>query len=374
MKPVQFPCLTSFRSLVTGVAASALCVVFASSALAQRPETKTELTEAKPEAKKGEERVLEIGKWYPGMEGGLNLTQSSYSDNWSGGDNGSITWAAHANSLAEQQTSAKFNWWNSLKLAYGQTHRQTRATDGGLSWDSPDKSTDLIDLESIGRFTLGSVVDPYVGLRAESQFQDQSDPLGRGLIINPIKVRESAGIARQWINTEEKWWVSRLGLASRQNFRKQFTSSTDAADESTEMQTTNDGGLEFVNDWRTKILENRVSWTSRLGLYQPFFYSEKSKFEDLTPAQLSSAGVDADIADFTMAADAELENIFSTQITKIISVSLYVRWVYDKYENSVKPDIADDGSLLNGDAVNAGIRKAGQFKQTLGIGLTYRFL
>jgi hypothetical protein len=111
-----------------------------------------------------------------------------------------------------------------------------------------------------------------------------------------------------------------------------------------------------------------------LGFYQPFYYSEKSEIEDLSEAQLAAASLDPEIADYTTTVDAEWENIFSTQITKIVSVSLYLRWLYDKYENSVKPDIEDDGTLLNAEAVGAAVRKSGQFKQTLGIGLTYRFI
>jgi len=68
------------------------------------------------------------------------------------------------------------------------------------------------------------------------------------------------------------------------------------------------------------------------------------------------------------------ENIFTSQITKLISVNLYTRWIYDKYDNTVKPIAAMGGGLSNADAVRAAIRTAGQFKETLSIGITYRFL
>jgi hypothetical protein len=50
-----------------------------------------------------------------------------------------------------------------------------------------------------------------------------------------------------------------------------------------------------------------------------------------------------------------------------------VRWVYDKYDNSVKPALDASGNLTDPTGVEAAIRKAGQFKQTLALGLTYRF-
>ncbi len=319
-----------------------------------------------------DERVLEPGKWYPSLESGLNITQSSYSNNWAGGDKGSVVWSWIANGTLENQLDPKVNWYNILKLAYGQTHQQ-RVRAGERYWDRPEKSTDLIDFETIFRFTLGGYVDPFVSGRFESQFHDVSDSLGRGLTLNPVRFKETAGIAKQWINEEERSLLSRLGFTFRQTSRLSFTTA-DPADDSTVRETTNDGGIELINDYKTKILDDRVTWTSKLSFYQPVFYSGKSDLEDVTEDTLQARGVDLDVAKFTTTMDIDWENIFTTQITKLISVNLYVRWLYDKYDNSVKPEIGDNGSMLNAKAVSAAIRKAGQFKETLSIGITYRFL
>jgi hypothetical protein len=87
-----------------------------------------------------------------------------------------------------------------------------------------------------------------------------------------------------------------------------------------------------------------------------------------------AVGFGPDIADYTTTGEIDWENIFTTQITKLISVNLYTRWVYDKYDNSVLPILNEEGKLANVAAVKTAVRKAGQFKQTLGIGITYRFL
>lgn len=318
-------------------------------------------------AEEDKERVLEVGKWYPQLESGINITQSAYSDNWSGGDKGSIVWSWIANGVLENKLSKKTHWLNTLKLAYGQTHQQDVAADGQRNWAPPEKSTDLIDFESLMRFTLGAFVDPYVSGRFESRFQDASDPLGRTLSINPMKFKESAGIAKQFIDEEDRSLLSRLGFTFRQGVRKQFVDEVDPFDDETTSESTNDGGLEMVTDYKAKILEDRVSWTSKLGLYQPIFYSGKDELED-------AIGIDPHIADYSTVGEIDWENIFTTQITKLISVNLYTRWVYDKYDNSVLPVLADDGTLGNEGAVMTAIRKEGQFKQTLGIGITYRFL
>ena len=89
----------------------------------------------------------------------LTLTQNNYSDNWVGGEAGSISWAFNSNWLAERQLNAKINSKSTLKLLFGQTHSQDVETK---NWAKPVKSTDLIDFESVFRFTLETFVDPYI--------------------------------------------------------------------------------------------------------------------------------------------------------------------------------------------------------------------
>jgi hypothetical protein len=319
-----------------------------------------------PFAVAGQEREIETGKWYPTLETGLNLTQSSYTENWSGGDRGSIVWSWILNGALENQLNDWANWDNTLKLAFGHTHRQEVDGNGNRFWDKPEKSTDLIDLESVLRLTLGGFIDPFVAGRFKSQFLDASDPGDRDLRLNPITIKETAGIARQWINEEERNLLSRLGFTLRQNVRKSFLAAP--PDDATETDVSNDGGLELVNDFKTSILNERVTWSSRLGFYQPVFYSGKDELEDAGEEDL------IEISDFTTTIDIDWENIFTTQITEMLSVNLYTLWVYDKYDNSVLPIRDEGGSLSNSDKVRAAVRKAGQFKQTLAIGITYRFL
>jgi len=321
-------------------------------------------------AAEGEQRVLELGKYYKSAETGLNVTQSAYSDNWRGGDRGSLVWTWNFNGSLESQLNAKTNWLSQLKLAFGQTHQQS-GQPGARNWDKPEKSTDLVDLESILRFTLGGYVDPFVSGRLESQFLDASDAHGRNLFLNPLQFKESAGIARQFIGEEERSLLSRLGFTLRQSRRSVYTDTddSDGLADGTSSEGTTDGGLEFITDYKTRILEEKVAWTAKLGFYQPLFFSGKS---DLEAAELAAAGLDPDLADFSTALDIDWENIFSAAITKHLAVNLYLRWAYDRYDNSVKPELGEAGELLNAEAVGAAVRKAGQFKQTLSLGFNYR--
>ena len=321
-----------------------------------------------------EEKKKELvpGKWYPTLETGFTLTQSTFSDNWSGGDKGSVVWTAILNGSLENQLKKEVNWSNQLKLAFGQTHQQKIDAMGERHWQRPEKSTDLVDFETIFRFTLGGFVDPYASGRFESQFQDASDPMGRTLTLNPMTFKESGGIARKFIDEEERGMLSRLGFTFRENRRRLFDNP--APDKATSAKMTTDGGLEWITDYNAKILNKRVTWTSKFTAYKALFYSYKDDFEGLTPAQLESAGLSSDIVDYPKAIDLDWENIFTTQITKIIAVNLYIRWVYDKYDNSVPPKLDANGDLVNAGDIKAAIRKAGQFKQTMSIALTYRIL
>jgi hypothetical protein len=126
-----------------------------------------------------------------------------------------------------------------------------------------------------------------------------------------------------------------------------------------------------VTDFRTKTLENKVVWTSKLTVYKPLEYSFRGDLEDVDK---ESNGLSSDIAEYPLAVDVNWENIVSAEIAKWLNVNLYVMFVYDKYDNSVVPEVDGSGNLTNPGAVQAAVRKAGQFKQTLGIGLTYKFL
>jgi len=248
-----------------------------------------------------EKKVLEPGKWYPSLEGGIQLTQSSYSDNWSGGDKGSMVWAAIVQGQLENQLRPWVNSRSVLKLAFGQTHQQRANASGKRHWEQPDKSSDLIDFETIARFTLGGFVDPFLGFRLESQFLDATDPLGREIAFNPVKYKESAGVARQILRTENRDLLSRFGFTFRQSSRKYFIEATSDRKRS---DTTNDGGLEWTTEYKDKKLTERISWSSKATLYKPVFYSGDDEFDKLSDAVLQGAGLDTDLGDFPKAIDA----------------------------------------------------------------------
>jgi hypothetical protein len=267
--------------------------------------------------------------WHTLLEANFSLAQSAYSDNWAGGDVGSLTWAANLHGVADKQIHPKIRVENELKLAFGQTHNQSQETK---SWASPIKSTDRIRFDTVWKLTLGAWVDPYAAGTFESQFLDASIPQVKRY-INPIDLSESAGIARTLYENSAGKAATRFGFGLRQRINKDVLSITP---EETEYSTTNDGGIEWVTDWMTN-LSKTLTYTTKLTLFKALFYSEADQLKG-TPYE-----------DYWKQVDANWDNILSAQVTKIVQVSLSWQLLYDKQ-----------------------IALGGRFRQTLALGINYR--
>lgn len=327
-------------------------------------------------ARAADPKPIEPGPWQFKSTALLTLSQSSYSTNWSGGDRGSIVWVLGALTTAERQFSTRFNLSNTLGLSYGQTSRQQPdpSSPGELAWDAPEKTTDQILAETIGRWTLGGFVDPYAALRVETQFSDQTFPNGN-LALNPVKLKESAGIARQWLKTDTRELLSRLGFGFRQTFARSFTEAPPS--QTTASFTTNDGGVEFQSKATWPVLGGKVLYKGDLLVFQPVFYSKSDALEQFDalvragdasrPAEPAAEAV----GDFWQATDVNFQNAFSAEITKAISVNLFVQWIYDKFDAAANVDPKLPLATLVPE-IRKNVREAGQFKQTLAIGISYR--
>lgn len=313
-------------------------------------------------------KAAEPGPWKFTSVLGANLSQSSFSSNWAGGDKGSMVWVLGASATAERQFSTRFNLANTLQLAYGQTSKQVDDGAGGRVWDTPDKTTDQVLFESIGRWTTQGFVDPYLSLRAETQFEDQSNPLGV-VRFNPVKLKESAGIARVLRKTADAEALTRLGFGFRQSIGRTLVAGTPVGKES---YSTNDGGFEWQTTVKQPILEKKVLWTGSLLVFQPLFFSGSGDLETYDDeARVAFGAGHENVADFWRTADVSAQSTFSAQITKSLGVELFAQWVYDKFDNASNVDAARPFVARDAE-IRRSIRKAGQFKETLALALKYR--
>lgn len=267
--------------------------------------------------------------WNLSVDVNINLNQNAYSNNWVGGELGTLAWTFATNSLAEKQIHPKINNKNTLKLAYGQTYTQEKDTK---KWLDPIKSTDLIDFESVLRFTLGGFVDPFIAGRIETQFYDNRDTtLER--FINPLKLTEALGIARIFIKQKKRELSSRLGFGLKQLIDRDVLFGTDR-----KTQTSNYGGLDFVTDFETPLAKERITYTSKLNVFQALFYSESNKLPDTLKNNWKYP-------------DINWENIFTASITKYLMLNLYTQLLYDQ-------------------EITTGVR----IKEGLALGLTFKLI
>ena len=268
--------------------------------------------------------------WEVDVDASLMATQNAYSDNWVGGEAGSASWTFSSNLGAERQLSPQFHHKNTLRLSFGQTYNQNPETN---SWSEPVKSTDLVDFETVLKMTLGAPVDPFVAGRAETQWLDDSDP-GKDRYVNPVKLTESLGVARTFVEKETCEWSGRLGLGLRQQIDRDALEFGERR-----TRTTNDGGIEFVTDFKAATGEEKTTFVSKVTVFQTLYYSDAEELEGM-PNE-----------DHWKSADLNWENTLTAGIAKYLMVNLYVQLLYDK-------------------ELDLGAR----FKQTLSLGVTYKMI
>ena len=261
--------------------------------------------------------------WNLGVDANLTLSQNAYTTNWGGGATGLLAYAINSNMLAEKQLGEKMNTRNTIKLAFGQTSTQ----DTAGTWGPLAKATDEINFESVLRFTLGWVVDPFVSAQVQSQFWDKNDSLG-DKFFNPVNLNEGLGVARVIYKQEKAELTSRLGFGLKQ-----------LLDVRVPGELGNYGGATFATDFTSPFAGERITYTSKLTLFQAVFFSEAGSLEGQPNA------------DYWKALDVGWENTFTANITKVLMVNLAVQLLYDK-------------------EIDAKLR----LKETLALGLTYKLI
>jgi hypothetical protein len=272
---------------------------------------------------------LNAEPWKCTADANLFLSQSSYSNNWGGAGLSNLTWVASSNSTAEKQISAIMSDRTTLKLAFGQTHTQKVNANNQKYWQKPEKSTDQIDLESVLKFNFQIYVDPFISGRYESQFLDMSDP-DNTKNFNPNRFTESAGLARTFIKQDDQNLNARIGAAFRQSIDREKL-DPDSGNRSTYQ--TNDGGIEFIADYNKVIKSKDISYASKLRVYQALF---NSKSKDLPNNNWK-------------APDMTWEHSINTKLWSIVSLNFYFELLYEKEQ-----------------------AKALQYKETLGLGVSYQ--
>ncbi len=244
----------------------------------------------------------------------FNASVNLFSDNWDGGDLGSFTWSASADFKANKQLTDKVLHENWAKLLYGKTSVQLKDSTGDKEWSDMEKSADLIEAETVLKFTLGKFVDPFVSVKGESQFLDNSAD-NNVRRINPVTIKETFGASRNFVDEELLTFNGRFGAGARQHINKDHLDSLTGK---AEWETTNDMGLELVLNLQAKNKKESMSYESTFELYEALLRNEGDV--PFTDDQIS----DYRTPDVRWIHDLKLN------VTKLVILSLQAEFLYDK--------------------------------------------
>lgn len=268
-------------------------------------------------------------EWDLSFDARFNLSQSAYSANWEGEEVGSISWTAGTDLDADRRLTSWIETANYLKLEFGQTLLQDSET---RKWLSPVKSADRIEAESTENLILDWLFHPFVSARVESRFLDLRDS-ARTLVLNPTTFTESFGAAQSILEKGKTEWNLRLGPGFRQFLDLRGVSDTSLTTFS------HDLGFLLVTDFKTSLVEDRISLSSRLSVYEALYYSEADESEDLPGAG------------YWRYPDADWNATLSAGIIPYLTLDLDLRLLYDRQ-----------------------VSRRERFKQTLSLGLSYEFI
>lgn len=271
--------------------------------------------------------------WKIQFQSGIGVTQSSYSDSWTGGEAGSLIWMSNFLGQAEKKISQRWLTTNQLKLEFGQTHSQDETTK---KWKSPAKSVDKIRFDGLLRYTMGWAVDPYGAVIFESQFLDVSSPVNKRY-LNPIDLTETVGIARTIVKSVDVYELTtRLGVG----FRQGMIRSDDITDSSkTISKTISNSGLEWVMDLKVGTAKTTTGFDSKLTVFKALSNSKADELKGL-PSE-----------NYWQTADLNWDNILRINLNSVMQISLAWQLLYDKE-----------------------ISLSGRFKETLTLGASYKFV
>jgi hypothetical protein len=263
------------------------------------------------------ESAPEKSHWRLSTDATVTFTFNSYNESWDRLESGSLLWIARSTTYAAKQLRERLYSENTMKLAFGQAKFADRESK---KWSSPQKSTDLIDLETSLRLKVENLgVDPFLSLRAVSQFYDVRDP-DNYRYANPLTLTKSLGATKYLLKQPDVTWKMRLGGALRLNIDRDTIpyEYIDGIWESGGRETSviTDAGAELVTEFRVRR-QGAGSIAGKLTIFEAL----------ARPYHLQMEG--------WRHPDISFETTINVNITKHLVFNYMMRFVYDR---EIDPD------------------------------------
>jgi len=231
-----------------------LFLIFSGVLIAQNPvqtPAPAQKTEQKPDS------TLNI--WVPSMVASLNISQISFRDWATGGDN-SLTWTLTGDFKASRK-GEEWNLSSRLKATYGRTK---------ISNNDFRTNNNELYFEIVASLKLGWAVDPYLSNTLRTQLTQGFNYTVTPYVqiadfFDPGYITQSIGFTFDKL----KFAKSRLGLAIQEVFAKTYMSTADASYAASGKTYKSETGIESVSDIEGKLDQNLVLKSS-LRLFSRF--------------------------------------------------------------------------------------------------------
>jgi hypothetical protein len=254
-------------------------------------------------------------RWKNSVVGNVNFTQNHF-DNWTQGGTDSWSWQSDLLPKFVYEDST-FQWTSSGKFSFG----QAKVGDA-----QSRKSADEIRMESVLTYKIRTWVNPYAAVIVLTQFakgfqygQDTKTEVSG--FLDPGYFTQSAGVGFQ----PSPHLRTRMGAALKETVTRNHPNPYADDPKTAKLEKIKvEPGAEWVTDVDLKLHEN-ILFTSKLETFSNF------------------KGFDS--------VDVNWDNMFSSKISKLLSVSFNVRVFYDRDISAKR-----------------------QLKQTLALGLSFVLL
>ncbi len=245
--------------------------------------------DAPPDTLKAPEKT----NWKHSVIVSCNITQVSFTD-WAQGGENALAYALFLEGKSTY-THDSIEWVNGYKFGYG----QARLGSLGIR-----KTDDVINLESVVTYKIGTYINPYGSATLKTQFSEGViyDALGQAIPVSnffdPAYLTQAVGLGYQPVPQVK----TRLGIGLREIITKIFVKYSDDPTTTQVEKLRIEGGMESVTEVNLVLMEN-VLLNSKLEIFAPL-----KRFKETT---------------------IRSDNTLSAKVNKYISANLNVQLIND---------------------------------------------
>lgn len=232
--------------------------------------------------------------WANTMTANLNYTQSGYT-NWAKGGENSLSWQSN---LQYQfvKNEKEYNWNTNGKFSFGETKVGSKSDFR--------KTSDEIKFESVYTYKLGTHINPYGAITASTQFTTSYDynvepAVKISTFMDPGYFTQSFGVGY----AQEEVFKIRTGLSFKETVTSKYRTRYTDDPKTTEKEDFKfETGLEIAGSYNTNISE-KIVYKSKLEIFSAL--------------------------DAIKNVDVYFDNVFSSKISEILTVSFTYTILYD---------------------------------------------